>query len=208
MQILKINPDSVRAHDLLGRLYLRTGKYQEALSQFAIVKGLKADDTQVQVKIGLVYYELQRYEEAAEEFAQIVKDEPDNHRARYYLGISLQEAGQEKQAEEAFRLIPEENEFYVDAVLHIAEIYSSQEKDEKARELLEQNLKKFPEEPDFLVAMASLLEQGQEIQRSRVLLARGFGTGTGQRRDSFQAGGGAGSPGPEAGRHQADAAGL
>jgi tetratricopeptide (TPR) repeat protein len=172
LEILKQNPESARAHDLLGRLYLRTGRTEQALNQFAVVKGLSKSDIDVRIKIGLVHFEQERYAEAAEEFSSILRLEPDNQRARYYLGVSLQEAGETEEATKVLGLIKPESEFFVDGILHLAEILDRTDNRDKARALLEKNLNLKPDEPDLMVGLAALLEVDGDLKQAENLLLR------------------------------------
>ncbi|WP_197281999.1 tetratricopeptide repeat protein [Dethiosulfatarculus sandiegensis] len=172
LEILKQNPESARAHDLLGRLYLRTGRTDQALNQFAVVKGLSKSDTDVRIKIGLVHFEQERFAEAAEEFSSILRLEPDNQRARYYLGVSLQEAGDTEEATKVLAEIKPESEFFVDGILHLAEIMDRTDNRDKARALLEKNLSLKPDEPDLMVGLAALLEVDGDLKQAEKLLLR------------------------------------
>ena len=122
LAILRHNPESTLAHERLGRLYLRSGRYQEALNQFAILKGLSREDLEVRIKIGLVFLQQKRYGQAADEFRAILELDPKKHRARYYLGLALQELGKQHQALEVLEEVPPSSEFYVESRLLQAEI--------------------------------------------------------------------------------------
>ena len=87
--------------------------------------------------------------------------------------MALQESNQSAKALEVLEEIQPGDEFYVDAVLHRAEILEDTGKHQDALSLLQDNAAKFTKEPDFVVGLASLKEAAGLYAEAEELLRRG-----------------------------------
>ncbi|QTA91070.1 tetratricopeptide repeat protein [Desulfonema magnum] len=86
---LEFNPDNPFYNHYLGKIFLKTERYQEAMTYFT--KAWKADPDISGLKYDLAFlnYKMSDYSKSSELFKQIVKTDPSNVLAHYYAGITL-----------------------------------------------------------------------------------------------------------------------
>jgi tetratricopeptide (TPR) repeat protein len=160
-QLLEAGPSSASAlaRERLGLLYMRQGRNESALRQFAILKGLNPQDAEVRIRLGLVLYEQGKYAQSAEEFRQILDKEPGHRRALYYLGVCL--AAQAKYAE-ALRtfaqITPGPDRLFEDSALQQAQILVRDKKTGQALALLQEALSQRPRSIELIMGL-SLVEE-------------------------------------------------
>lgn len=99
-EILTVDPDSLRAHNNLGRLYYDQRKYYLAAKHFSLAQDL-SEQPEVQLNhLGLVYEAIGKLDAAADYFIQAIEFDPDcviykSHLARVYVRQNRRDSGTE-----------------------------------------------------------------------------------------------------------------
>jgi len=107
---LEVTENNFIAHYNLGKALVKSGKIDEAISQFQQAIHLKPDYADAHDNLGLALAAAGKISEAISQFQQAVRLKPDGAEAYYNLGITLGSKGQYDEAirqfEEAIRLKP------------------------------------------------------------------------------------------------------
>jgi len=89
---LAIAPN-IAAYNTLGQIYERTGRYDEALEQYALAIRLRPDDAQSYYNRGLTWFAIGRYGEAVADYSRALSLEPWYREAYLNRGNALDEQG-------------------------------------------------------------------------------------------------------------------
>ena len=89
--------------DLLGKLYLDSGRLSEAAVTFEKATIVDPTDAASWVSLGRIYLGARRFPAALKYFERAVSVAPDDAEARYQLAVALQQAGRVTEAEAAAR---------------------------------------------------------------------------------------------------------
>ncbi len=88
---LQFNPGDERMEDLLMDTYLKTGRYEEAVSFYKEKLKSNPKDSKVLQTIGMIYAKASNFEEARKWFRARAEADPKNQEAWYSLGVLLWE---------------------------------------------------------------------------------------------------------------------
>lgn len=102
-ELLGQSPEDVDACNLLGLLYLETGRPADAATWIGKAVALRAADPQAHYNLGLALRELGRLDDAATHFRAAAAHSPQNAEAHNALGNVLRALGQPAQAVESYR---------------------------------------------------------------------------------------------------------
>lgn len=111
-EALKVSPDDVEAHKMLGEVYEQRKQWRRAFEYYRIATILRPYDTENRINLAKAYERLGDHKGAVAQFERVTEIEPKN--ARAYFGIAKQFAllNQEKRAlsymEEGRKLDPED----------------------------------------------------------------------------------------------------
>ena len=83
---IALEPDNIRIHKSLARVYLRKNKFSDAEKTYRFILDLVPSDFQAHFFLGTVYEEQDRRYEAIEEFKAALKFNPEYHEALNSLG--------------------------------------------------------------------------------------------------------------------------
>jgi hypothetical protein len=96
-------PDSVRAHEILGTLFMQAGDPQHAVEELEVAGMSRPDDPALNLLLGEAHAELGNEAGAREHLRRTLAVEPDNGVALYRLGRVLEEAGDLEAAANVYR---------------------------------------------------------------------------------------------------------
>ena len=105
-EFLKLDPNSAAAYTNLGVVYLRTGRFPQAIRALETAKRLDPQMVGVDLNLGLAYYRMQDFRRAIPYFQRVLAANPDSVQAHYLLGMShfmLKQYGPEVTALEPIR---------------------------------------------------------------------------------------------------------
>jgi len=81
-------PDNPYYHQYLGKTYLKTKRFEDAIGAFEAAWKLNPDIKDLQFNLAMANYEAGSYAKAEELFTDLVAKDPNNVLARYYLGMT------------------------------------------------------------------------------------------------------------------------
>ncbi len=107
----------------LGRDFVESGKYQEAINAYKQAIKIKPDYAEAQNNLGLVYGKLGSYQEAINTFNHTIRIKPDYADAHLNLGYALGKVANYLEAKDAYILAIRIKPDYADAHLNLALTY-------------------------------------------------------------------------------------
>jgi len=85
---LSVKPDDHKVHGVVGNIYLKQQKFDEALREFKKVIELDPEDLRAQVNVGNIEYQKENFAEAARLFEKILQKDPTKASIHYNLASS------------------------------------------------------------------------------------------------------------------------
>ena len=161
-----INPSNAAVRDRLGQLYIQEKKYEKAAGQYEALKSFDLDNTALRTKLGLIYFESGNLDKAIEEFHFTLKRKPDDYKVRVYLGSAYQEKGMIPSARKEFIRVPEESEYFRDAMFHLAFLYSKEKNSSKSMDTLRKLSERYPGDVGVKVFLGELLYDGKKYREA------------------------------------------
>ncbi|MGB9105541.1 MAG: sulfatase-like hydrolase/transferase [Terriglobales bacterium] len=156
--LLKIEPDSLPVHYLLGMNYYRMQQFTDAVAEFQRAVKLSPDYALANYWLGLAYAESGNYENAIPWFEQALKLDHTNFSAAFNMGAAELKLGRVEQAADAFRqsvsIYPE----YAQGYLALGEVLLYQSKVSDALLPLQKAVSLQPANPRAHAALAKALE--------------------------------------------------
>jgi tetratricopeptide (TPR) repeat protein len=86
-QLLKLGVHSASIYSNLGVVYLRTGRFDQAIQVLLKAEALAPDVPGIRLNLGLACYRKHQFKLAASYFGDVLVSEPANFQARYLKGI-------------------------------------------------------------------------------------------------------------------------
>jgi tetratricopeptide (TPR) repeat protein len=170
--LVKVQPESVDAHYLMGLICERTAEYEEAVTSFNQVLELNPKHIEALVNVGGILTTLNRPDEAIDPLRKALKMDRDIFPARYNLARALNMTGDLKragiEANKAWALNPEASEVQ----FLIGEIYSAAEESHKAIDGFRKCLEKNPDHMPAHLGLARNLHLVGEFEEASVHISR------------------------------------
>lgn len=170
MLVIEKNPNHLLARRILAELSLQDNNLDEALSHFNALKDSKEATAEVRYKIALIYMQKNMPELAAKELNLLLASNPEHVGARYALGTVY--AAQKKYEEAANELnkvkFDDDRKNYLDAKLLLAYVLRKLDKDDDAKEVLEETYKNVPYDKkvaSMLVMIYRKLEKKKDAEK-------------------------------------------
>lgn len=101
-ELLTIAPDDLDACNLLGLLFLESGRPQESIAPLTNAVRLRPDDPQAHYNLGIAYKDKADFDQATEQFREVVQLSPDNVDANIALANVLRANHKLDKARQAF----------------------------------------------------------------------------------------------------------
>ena len=155
---------------VLSQYYLAAEDYDRAYEQLSYLEGFESDNLNVKVQMALILVERQRYEEAAERFEEILLQSPESDKIRFYLGAVYEELSRWQLAMENYDQVPASSSYYVDAVIHHAQIAHKQKSLDKAIEVVENAIELRADQAQLYAFLASLFDEGKQFAKAEKML--------------------------------------
>lgn len=86
---LDFNSDNPLYNHYLGKTYMKTKRYQEALHCLNCAWEVNPDISGLKYDLAFLYFKMSDYRKSADLFTEITNEDPSNVLAHYYAGISL-----------------------------------------------------------------------------------------------------------------------
>jgi hypothetical protein len=101
--LLRIDPNSVKAHTELAIALLAQGRGEEAEKHLRVAMRVNPQNDQPHYYLGVMFRQQHKFAEARQEFENALRLNPDNYKAHGNLGMILVEQGNAESAESHFR---------------------------------------------------------------------------------------------------------
>ena len=146
-QCISQRPDYVVALLNLGNLYRREKQFIEAEQLLNRARQVEPENPEVNYSLGMLYARQDQIPKAEREFERALTVRPEYPDALNNFGVLLVREQQYSAAEEKFRFCIQSNPNFDQAYLNLARLYVLLNRKDKAREVLEQLLRRQPEHP-------------------------------------------------------------
>ncbi len=123
LQILKINPNHVNAHNNLGAAYKQLGEIEKAKSCFEKVIQLNPNDVDGHNNLGLLLFELKEIEKAKSFFEKTIQLNPNYAEAHNNLGTIFKELKEFQKAKDCYERAIQLNPNYAMALYNLGIIF-------------------------------------------------------------------------------------
>lgn len=155
-EALQASPDHVIALVNLGNLHRQQKLWDQARTELERAVALSPDDPEANYSLAMVFAQTNNTERAYEYLQRAVKARPDYPEALNNLGILYLRTNRRDQAvatfQECMRVAPAFDQCY----LNLARVYAVEGTPEKARPVLLELLKRYPQHPQAQKALAEL----------------------------------------------------
>lgn len=155
---------------VLSQYYLGLEDYDRAYEQLSYLDGFERDNLNVKVQMALILVERQKYEEAAERFEEILLQSPESDKIRFYLGAVYEELSRWQLAQENYDRVPASSSYYVDAVIHNAQIEHKQKNVNKAIDIVEKAVEIRNDQSPLYAYLASLFDESKQFSKAEKML--------------------------------------
>ena len=123
LQILKINPNHVNAHNNLGAAYKQLGEIEKAKSCFEKVIQLNPNDVDGHNNLGLLLFELKEIQKAKSFFEKTIQLNPNYVEAHNNLGTIFKELKEFQKAKDCYERAIQLNPNYAMALYNLGVIF-------------------------------------------------------------------------------------
>ena len=123
LQILKINPNHVNAHNNLGAAYKQLGEIEKAKSCFEKVIQLNPNDVDGHNNLGLLLFELKEIQKAKNFFEKTIQLNPNYVEAHNNLGTIFNELKEFQKAKDCYERAIQLNPNYAMALYNLGVIF-------------------------------------------------------------------------------------
>jgi tetratricopeptide (TPR) repeat protein len=159
----------------LVTLYLKSNLSVKALTLLQSMAAVDPEDLNTRLRIGLIHMQRENWGEAKKVLTELALKVPDSDKVHYYLSAVFEQQGQVDQAIEHLLKVSPDSKWFEDSRLHVAGLYRKAGKRERALEVLEDSLKRSPENAGFYLAKAGMFEDEKRIQDAAQVLRSGLG---------------------------------
>lgn len=162
-----------RLAEILAQSYLEQEKYNEAYEQFEILERYSDDGLNAKVKMALVLIEQKKYPLAIEKLSEVLKQVPDSDKIRFYLAAIYEEIKKPLEAIENFAKIPNESQYFGEAIVHATYLMKQNNQSSEALALVTKALEKRADIPQFYAVQASLFDEKGDYKKAAQILEKG-----------------------------------
>ena len=168
LQILKINPNHVNAHNNLGAAYKQLGEIEKAKSCFEKVIQLNPNDVDGHNNLGLLLFELKEIQKAKSFFEKTIQLNPNYVEAHNNLGTIFKELKEFQKAKDCYERAIQLNPNYAMALYNLGIIFKQFGLSQKAVGYFE---KAIEINPNYAAAYNGLgiifIELGNNIKKAK-----------------------------------------
>lgn len=173
-RLLSFYPNNITVRERLIHLYYKLGEEKQAEREMEEIRKKSKPGDPGRQSLGLIYLRHGKLDESIAELDLIVRAWPDDDKSRYYLATAYEEKEDHEKALEHFGQIPEDSEFYANAMIHAAYIFETQGKYDEAVDILEKALAVDKEKIDLYLMLASVFESKKDYDKALEVIDRGL----------------------------------
>ncbi|MBN2809441.1 MAG: tetratricopeptide repeat protein [Deltaproteobacteria bacterium] len=169
-KLLEFDEDNRQALERLGQLLVGNGELDAALEIFQHLKTQGQVPVSIDVKIALIYFQQGKYQEAAALLAKLHTQYSGQQRITFYLASSLEALDRQDEALALFLSIPESDELYYDARIHVAFLYEAREEFQACENILREMIVSYPDKVGLYRMLSSLRRKQDDTQGALQIL--------------------------------------
>ena len=168
LQILKINPNHVNAHNNLGAAYKQLGEIEKAKSCFEKVIQLNPNDVDGHNNLGLLLFELKEIQKAKSFFEKTIQLNPNYVEAHNKLGTIFKELKEFQKAKDCYERAIQLNPNYAMALYNLGVIFKQFGLSQKAVGYFEKAIKINPNYAAAYNGLGIIFEElGNNIKKAK-----------------------------------------
>ncbi|MDY6791236.1 MAG: tetratricopeptide repeat protein [Thermodesulfobacteriota bacterium] len=186
--ILKKNPDNIRATLELGVYCHEKGKVNEAQKLFADLGKRSKSKFAIILNILQLYIDKKKYGTATIILEGMLTGAPDNPNIHHIAGIAFYGKKDNDKAMMHFKKVTSDSRFYQDAILHIAYLYQENGDIQKAIDHLKQAINKTPDDAELLYYLSTFYEDIQNFTAAETTLKKAIEISPGEEKFLFRLG--------------------
>jgi len=130
------NPNDLILQERMARLEVQAKRYEAAERRYQAIIEIEPEAHTSLLSLALIQLERKAYDLAEKNLLAVSKDKSYQSVGNYYLGILYQDSDRNELAISSFERVKSAS-YYVDAQLHLAEIYFAQNKSEESFAILD-----------------------------------------------------------------------
>jgi tetratricopeptide (TPR) repeat protein len=185
--ILDEDPGNIRATFGLALYYRDIKKVREARKLLYDLADQSSENDLVRL-IFRLYLESGRNEEAVFLLEGLLQGRRDYSSLHYLLGLAYNELKDGSRAMQQFQAVPPDSRFYNEAVIQQAFRYSEDGQTDAAIGVLEEALARDPDQPEFLIYLASMYEEKEAYDEALAALQQALAADPANERAYFRLG--------------------
>jgi tetratricopeptide (TPR) repeat protein len=171
LRVIKVAPDSYRAHQLKARFYAEMGQFQEAFKEYRVAEDLKPDLPDLHFEIGDLYWGRDEVEQALPELQRELSIQPNHPQALYEVGDIMFAEGKLQESEQYLLKALKVEPGMVAAHLALERIYTQLGKYPQSMVELQSAIKSAPNDPRPHYRMAMVLRKMGKHEQAQQELA-------------------------------------
>lgn len=150
------------AHNMLGVILERLGRFDEAIACFLKVRELKPELPTGHFNLGNARQARRDFAEAVASYRKVLEIDPNHTDALVNMGVALKELGRREEAMECCRQALSTNPGHPDASLNLGALLQAEGKLDEALDHYRRALETRPDFPDAIAAETAILERKGE----------------------------------------------
>jgi tetratricopeptide (TPR) repeat protein len=174
-QVLEEDDTNEQIRTRLVNLYLSMDENDKALAELWDLKNLLPESHTGDITISRILLTQEKYDEAIDLLTETLQQFPELAAGNYLLGMAYYQKGDMENAVKQLQSIKPEANVYEDSILVQTRILKDSENLDGAIQLLEKELAdSSTRKPSFIIFLASLYRQKEEIERGREVYEQGM----------------------------------
>jgi len=170
--ILKKNPNNVRAALELGWFYHEKGKVRDAQKLFIDLGKKSKSKFAIILNILQLYIDKEKYSAAITILAGMAKGDPENSDIHHLAGLAFYGKKDNDKAMMHFKKVKPGSRFYQDAIVHVAYLYQEKGEVKKAINHLKDAINKTPDDPELFYYLSTFYEDIKKFKDAETALKK------------------------------------
>jgi len=170
--ILKKNPNNIRAALELGCYYHGKGKVPDAQKLFIDLGKRSKSKFEIILNILQLYIDKKKYDSAIIILEGMLKGAPENSDIHHIAGIAFYGKKDNEKAMMHFKKVKPGSRFYQDAIVHVSYLYQEKGDIKKAINYLKEAINKTPDDPELFYYLSTFYEDTKKFKDAETALKK------------------------------------
>lgn len=170
--ILKKNPNNIRAALELGCYYHGKGKVRDAQKLFIDLGKRSKSKFEIILNILQLYIDKKKYDSAIIILEGMLKGAPENSDIHHIAGIAFYGKKDNEKAMMHFKKVKPGSRFYQDAIVHVSYLYQEKGDIKKAINYLKEAINKTPDDPELFYYLSTFYEDTKKFKDAETALKK------------------------------------